>query len=336
MPLQNYSAGAFAEEKRQKKRPVRTAGDVERQLYMSTAIILQQMAVIAVMMMIGFYLRRSGRIDGRFTKQLSFIIANITNPALMISAAGNQSAVTSQQDLLTGLLLAAALYAVLCVLGFALPAVLRIPREDRKFYNMMTVYTNTGFMGIPLAQVILPEGSMIYVIIINAMFNIYIYTHGVLVLGGREQISLKKLVSPGFLGAVGAVAIRWFGITLPLVPANIADYLGNATTFLAMILLGSSVALLSLKESLGDVRMWLFLAGSMLAIPAVITLALRALGADPDLTMAFCLMVAMPAGNLSLILAEKEGYPTHVLAQGIMMTTLVSFLTVTLLLSLLF
>ena len=303
---------------------------------MSTIILLQQMAVIAVMMMIGFYLRKSSRIDGRFTKQLSFIIANITNPALMISAAGNQDAFTSRGELLNGLLLAAGLYAVLCVLGFALPVVLRIPAEDRKFYNMMTVYTNTGFMGIPLAQVILPEKAMIYVIIVNAMFSIYIYTHGVIVLGGREQVSLKKLLSPGFLGAVAAVAIRWFGITLPLIPANIADYLGNSTTFLAMMLLGSSVAKLSLKESLLDRSMWLYLPGRMLVIPAVITIALRAGGADPYLTMAFCLMVAMPAGNLSLILAEKEGYPTEILARGIMMTTLVSFFTVTLLLSVLF
>ena len=303
---------------------------------MSTFIILQQMAVIAFMMLTGFCLRKSGRIDGQFTKQLSFTIANITNPALMISAASDPEAVTTRSELLTGFLLAAGLYAVLCVMGFILPVVLGIPKAERKFYNMMTVYTNTGFMGIPLAQVILPESAMIYVIIVNAMFNIYIYTHGVLVLGGREHISLMRLVSPGFLGSVAAVAIRWFGIVLPLVPGNIADYLGNSTTFLAMILLGSSVSQLSLKESMRDIHMWLFLAGSMLAVPAVITAGLRAAGANQDLTMAFSLMVAMPAGNLSLILAEKEGYPTETLARGILMTTLVSFFTVTLLLGLLF
>ena len=303
---------------------------------MSITIILQQMAVIAIMMLIGFGLRRKGRIDGNFTKQLSFIIANITNPALMIAASADKEVVTSREELLTGFLLAAGLYAVLCVFGFLLPVMIRIPRQERKFYNMMTVYTNTGFMGIPLAQVILSEKAMIYVIICNAMFNIYIYTHGVLVLGGAENIKLKRLISPGFLASVAAVAIRWFGITLPMIPANVADYLGNSTTFLAMILLGSSVSQLSLKDSVKDVRMWLYLAGSMLAVPAVITIALKAMGADSTLTMAFCLMVAMPAGNLSLILAEKEGYPTETLARGILMTTLVSFITVTVLLGWLF
>ncbi len=294
------------------------------------------MAVIGVLVLIGFGLRKGGRIDAAFTRQLSFIIANITNPALMISAVVNDETVTPRGDLLTGLLLAAALYAVLCVIGAVLPALLRIPREDRRFYNMMTVYANTGFMGIPLAQVILPEKAMIYVIIFNAMFNIYIYTHGIIVLGGRDKIRLTKLVSPGFLGSVAAVVIRWYGITLPLVPANIADYLGNSTTFLAMLLLGSSVAQLSLRDSLGDLHMWLYLPWRMLVIPAAAALALRALGADSSLTMAFCLMTAMPAGNLSLILAEKEGYPTDVLARGIMMTTLVSFVTATVVLGALF
>ena len=302
---------------------------------METIVILQQMAVIACLVLIGYGTYKKKVIDNRFCRQLYVLIVDFTNPALMISAVLSGEITASRKDVLTALLIAAVLYAILCVLGATVPRFLGVEQEDRRFYHLLTVYTNTGFIGIPLATAILPENAMIYVIVFNIMFSIYMYTHGVLVLGG-EGIQLKKLISPGTIAAIAALLIYWFRIPVPDMPANFVHYLGNSTTFLTMIMLGASIAQQSIIACFKDKVVWRYIIYRMLLLPAVLILALKAMHLNPDMILAYCLMLALPAANMPLILAEKEGYPTATLSKVILTTTLVSFFTITCLLSVLF
>ena len=293
------------------------------------------MAVIACLVLIGYGTYKKNIIDNRFCRQLSVLIVDFTNPALMISAVISGDITASRRDVLTALLIAAVVYALLCVLGAVMPRFLGVHQEDRRFYHLMTVYTNTGFIGIPLATAILPENAMIYVIIFNIMFSIYMYTHGVLVLGG-EGINLKKVISPGTVAAIVALLIYWFRVPVPDMPASFVQYLGNATTFLTMIMLGASIAQQSIIKCFQDKIVWNYIIYRMLALPATMTIVLKHMKLNPDMILAYCLMLSLPAANMPLILAEKEGYPTATLSKVILTTTLVSFFTITFLLSVLF
>lgn len=293
------------------------------------------MAVIACLVLIGYGSYKKNVIDNRFCRQLSVLIVDFTNPALMITAVISGDITADRKDVLSALLIAAVMYALLCVLGAVVPRFLGVQKEDRRFYHMLTVYTNTGFIGIPLATAILPENAMIYVIIFNIMFSIYMYTHGVLVLGG-EGIKLKKLISPGTVSGVAALLIYWFRISVPDMPASFVRYLGNSTTFLTMIMLGASIAQQSIIKCFQDRIVWRYIIYRMLALPAAMTLILKWMHCNSDMILAYCLMLALPAANMPLILAEKEGYPTATLSKVILTTTLVSFFTITCLLSVLF
>ncbi|MBR2189401.1 MAG: AEC family transporter [Eubacterium sp.] len=303
---------------------------------MDTLIILQQMIVIAFLVLIGYVLYAKKIIDGRFQKQLSVLVADFTNPAMILATIINGKITATRRDLLSALLIAAVIYACLCALGVIVPRFLGVPPEDRRFYHMMTVYTNTGFIGIPLAQAVLPANAMIYVIVFNIMFSVYLYTHGVLVLSGSGRFSFRRFFSPGTIMAVITLLVYWFDITVPRIPANLATYLGNATVFLTMLMLGASIAQQSVRESVKDQVVWRYTVYRMLILPAVMTLIMKQLIGNRDLVQAYCLMLALPAANMPLILAEKEGYPTRTLSRVILVTTLVSFFTITLLLSLLF
>ena len=109
------------------------------------------------------------------------------------------------------MILGALFYIVLMVLGFLLPLILRVPKDKRRFYNLMTVYTNVGFIGIPVAKAILPEDAIVYVVVCNVMYSLLFYTHGITVLSnGREKMSIKKILSPGTILAILALVVCWF------------------------------------------------------------------------------------------------------------------------------
>ncbi len=304
---------------------------------MSTLVVLQQMAVIAILVAIGIYLQKKDIIDGKTEKKLSIIVMDVVNPALIMSCILTGEITATHRDLLNAIGVAVILYAFLCVLGFLIPKLLSVDPQDRKFYNLMTVYTNVGFIGIPVARAILSGSAMLYVIVCNVMYCLLFYTHGVTVLAGkRGKIEIRRILSPGTVMAILTLLFFWFDVTLPAVVANSIIYLGNATVFLSMALLGASIAKNSILDGLKEKNIWFYIGIRMIAVPVVLVLILKTLHFQTEMIQAFFLMSAMPVANLPLIQAEKTGENTEILSRGIMVTTVLCFITITLLMAILF
>lgn len=292
------------------------------------------MSVIAILVGIGFYLCRKDVLNEEATRKISRITVDICNPALIVSTILNGEISATHAEFLQGLGIGIALYVLLCILGMVLPLIIRIPKDDRKYYNLMTIYTNVGFLGIPIAKAILPENAMLYVIICNVLYCLLFYTHGVVTLSnGQEKMNLKKILSPGVIMAVLALLIFWFDIDLPPVLTNTVTYIGNPTIFLSMILLGAAVAKSHFTEDVKDAKLWLFILVRMILVPLISVFVLRSLHAPDEMVRTFCLMCAVPVGNLPLIQAEKTGQRTDILSKGIIVTTVFSFLSITFLMS---
>ncbi len=304
---------------------------------MSLSVLLQQMGVICILVAIGFYLYRKKTVDDVTSKKLSAIVVDVCNPALIMASilSGNMSA--GHKELITAVILGAAFYAVLIILGFILPLILRAPRQNRRFYNLMTVYTNVGFLGIPVAKAILPADAILVVIVTNVFYSLLFYTHGLSVLGGKKETDrspLLNVINPGTVMAVLSLVIFWFKLELPPILKNTVEYVGNATVFLSMALLGVSIARSRISAALKDMRIWAYITLRMILLPVCIVFIMRALSLDPVATTAMCLMAAMPVGNLPMIQAEKIGEDTRILSSAIAVSTVVSLISITLLMSL--
>lgn len=304
---------------------------------MDTLIVLQQMGVIMILVLIGVFLYKKNILTDTVTQSLSWIMVNICNPALLISMSLSGEITTSHRDFLAGLLFGAMLYAFLCLFGAILPHLIRADKKEAVYYTVITVYTNTGFIGIPLSKAILPANAMIYVIICNIMFSIYFYTHAIYLLsGGTRKFSPKNLINSGIIAAAAAILIYWFHLDLPDIVTSTATHIGNPAVFLSMILVGASLAKQPLLSNLTDRTLWIFIVIRMIAFPVVMTWFLRLIHMQEEAIEAYCIMMAMPAANLPMIQAEKEGKETAFLSKAIVCTTVVSFATVTLVLTVLF
>lgn len=292
------------------------------------------MGVICILVSIGIFLHFRGVVDGLTSKKISAIVVDVCNPALIMASILTGHLTATHRDLIIGAGLGVAFYALLVILGFALPRLLKVEPDKRKFYHLMVVYTNTGFLGIPVARAVLPPNAILYVIVINVFYSLLFYTHGIAVLsGGREKVSIKKALNPGTVMAVLSLVVFWFDISLPPILGNTIEYVGNATVFLSMTLLGVSIARSHLLDAVKDFRIWLYVLLRMIALPVGLVFLMRALGFSEEATLGICLMAAVPVGNLPMIQAEKTGEDTSILASAIAVTTAVSIVTITLLMS---
>ena len=307
---------------------------------MSISIILQQMGVICILAGIGILLYKRNVIDDKGSQKLSAIVVDVCNPALIMASILSGNITATRSDLLIAIALGAAFYALLVILGFLIPRILKVEVDKRKFYNLMTVYTNTGFLGIPIARAILPANSIIYVIVINIFYSLLFYTHGMAVLHsgtdrktGTGRHPLLAIFNLGTVMALLSLVVFWFKLTLPPIIANTIEYIGNATVFLSMALLGVSIARSSFFKTFKNIRIWLYIIIRMVIVPVAIVFVMKLIGFDTEQILALCLMAAVPAGSLPLITAEKMGLDTELLSSTIAMTTFMSIFTITAIMS---
>ena len=299
---------------------------------MSAVVVLQQMGVIIILVAIGIYLYKKKVVDDTVSQRISVIVMDICNPALILASILSGNVKASHEDLIESLILGVVFYIFLVLFGFLLPVILRVEKDKARFYNLMVVYTNVGFIGIPVARAILPEKAILYVIVCNVMYSLLFYTHGITVLsGGKEKMNLKKVLSPGTIMAVLSLLVCWFRISPPPIIKSSITYIGNATVFLSMTLLGVSIARSNIEKGFKNKRLWGYIIIRMIMLPVLMFFILRAIKCENLMILGFCLMAAMPVGNLPLIQSEKMGEDTELLSGAITVSTMVSMLTITVL-----
>ncbi|MCH1982760.1 AEC family transporter [Ruminococcus sp. OA3] len=300
---------------------------------MSTWIVFQQMLVVFILITVGFFMFRSGRFSRMASKDLSGLITNVCNPAIMIGSAFGDNAEATAKDVMTAALVAAVMYVVLLVMGWILPRILCIAGSEQKFYSMMTVYGNIGFIGIPLVSAVLGSSALIYLSVFILMFNILIYTHGIQVITSEAQGSgfqWKRMINVGTIS--GVLTILIFVIEPPVhqVLSDSISYIGGCTTFLSMLVLGGSIANMSVWEVFGDKKLYLFTVIRFFLVPIAVAVILKPLIANDMIRGITVFCLALPVANMPLMLAQEYNTDTKLLARGIILTTLLSIFSVTL------
>lgn len=297
---------------------------------MGAFVVLRQMSMIAILVIIGIGLEKKKVLNEQGTKVISKLVVDICNPVLIVSTILSGNITVTHREFLNGVGVAAVIYAVFILIGTLLPALIGIPGDERKFYSLMSIYGNVGFLGIPVAKAILSENAMIYVIICNVFYCLLFYTHGIITLSsGKEKMDIKKIFSPGVIMSILALLIFWFDLEVPEVLAKTVEYIGSPTVFLSMVLLGASVARSNFIRDMKNARLWIFILVRLVVVPALAVIVLRTVGAADEMVRTFCLMCAVPVGNLPMIQAEKIGERTDILSRGIIVTTVFSFLSIT-------
>lgn len=321
---------------------------------MSITVVLQQMIIIFILIGTGIILYRRKMLSEESSKQISGLIINVTNPALLICSALEDGPKASLRELGTALAAYAAIFALLIAMGFLLPYVLRVPKNLHYAYQMLTVFGNVGFIGIPLASAVLGSASLIFVSIFNLLFNLLVYTLGVSLLqraargqaekttppsagqGGKGAASashttsgrLRKLVNAGTISAAVTILFYLGNFRVPVIISSTLNYAGRATTLLSMLVLGVSVAQMAPKDIFSHPRLYAFTLLRQILVPIGCVLLMRLFIDNKLILNTMLLMVAVPAANMPLMLAKQMDMDSEPISQGIILTTILSLVTV--------
>lgn len=295
-------------------------------------LLLQQMIIMLLLMSVGFVGSKIGMITEETSKRLSAIVVNIANPA-MILVSGISDERMEGRELLSLTVVILAIYAVLLLLAYLLPVLLRVDPKSRGVYQAMTVFSNIGFMGYPIIAALYGSSAILYGALYSIPFNILIYTFGVSALRKKEngeekkKLSLKEVLNIGVITSIISLILYLWQIRVPGFLTDTLSYLGNLTAPLSMMVIGASMTSISLRELFTDVRLLLFSLIKLLLIPVFGMLLIRQVVTNEVICGVFMIMLATPAGSMTAMLAQEYDGDYETASRGVTLTTLLSVIT---------
>ena len=295
-------------------------------------LLLQQMIIMFLLMSVGFVGSKIGMITEETSKRLSAIVVNIANPA-MILVSGISDERMEGRELLSLTVVILAIYAVLVLLAYLLPVLLRVDPKGRGVYQAMTVFSNIGFMGYPIIAALYGSSAILYGALYSIPFNILIYTFGVSALRKKEdgaekkKLSLKEVLNIGVIMSIISLILYLWQIRVPGFLTDTLNYLGNLTAPLSMMVIGASMTSISLRELFTDVRLLLFSLIKLLLIPVFGMLLIRQVVTNEVICGVFMIMLATPAGSMTAMLAQEYDGDYETASRGVTLTTLLSVIT---------
>ncbi len=305
---------------------------------MNMFVVIQQMLVLLVMMLIGYIVFRIKWLDANACGKMSKIVVNVLNPCLMINGVLGKAVNLKGDMLFQTLVLVVVYYGALILLSIPVASILRVKKKHYNLYRLMLIFSNVGFMGIPVVTSIYGKEAMLLIAFYNLGYNLLLYTYGIYLAstGGEpgekaetaKDAGWKKLLNLGVASCLISIIIFLSGVTMPDSVCTFFDYVGNAAVPLSMILIGASVAQGGKKEFFLDRKMYVFMAVKMLAIPVAAALLMRLLPWPAMVEGVFILMLAMPVGSIVVMLAAESGADEIECTKGSILTTLLSVLTI--------
>ena len=290
-------------------------------------ISAQQVLVLFVLIGVGFLCGKKGILTDHSSKHITDIVLYIVTPCVMVSAFQRKFSMELVGNIIIGVIFSAVIIAISILIA-------KITfhdknKVDNSVYKFATIFSNCGFMSLPLQKAILGDDGWFYGSIFIAVFNIFLWTYGLVMMSGdKKQLSLKKLaLNPGIVGVVIALILFVSGIELPYIVAKPIEYLSDLNTPLPMMVVGFYLSQANLKKAFTGAKIYLTLAVRLIIIPLIAVAAMTVLKIDPAITVSFTIACAAPTAATTTMFSAKFNRNVELSVSLVASTTIVSIIT---------
>ncbi len=286
---------------------------------------LHQILIIFLAIVAGFVCRKAGVLNENATGTLSSLVVKIILPFYLFSAILNTGADVNASGVISAVALSAGMFLLSALVALIVVPLLKPPTGDRGVYLFELMCGNVTYIGIPVCTAVLGSPASFYASLLNIPYNLICFSVGIFLLAGK--FSIKKALNPAFLSGLAAVILYVLRVPVPSVILEGCAFVGQATSPCAMLVIGSVLASVPLREIFSEWRAIPFVALRLFGIAAVVALLTRFLSIDPVLRGVLILMAAMPAATNSTMLCAIYGGNRALSAKLIFLSTALSLIS---------
>lgn len=295
--------------------------------------VLHQILIMVLLMAVGYLIYKIDILNREAVSRMTRFLMLVVSPVVIVYSFQLRFTPELFREMLIAAASGCAAHIVPILLGPLLFQKKLVDDEHRGVLRYAVVYSNAGFVGIPLLAAVTGTRGVFFASIYCVFFNLFNWTHGVFIFNGRptRRSIIRLLLNPNLIAVAVGILVFCFSIRFPPLLDDGMKYIFNLNTPLAVIVLGAMVAQNRLKAVFTDLWVWPGVLMRNLVLPFLAVLALHFAGVHGSLLLECMVPIACPVAGNTALLADLYGADTRFPVKLIAISTLLCVLTIPLL-----
>ena len=297
--------------------------------------------VLFAILFTGWFLRKINFIDDRMNRSMNKLIVYFAYPCMIVHNIGSldmSSRILVQ--FLTTFVISLVCFYIYGAITYGYSRLRRFPENEANVLEFSMACPNNGFMGFPVAVLFFGQTGLLLMLTHNAAMNFFIFTYGTKLMRRNFEdrrratpksvfkATIKLLLNPNILALIIGFIISLCGGLIPEAVDEYLLYLGNISTPMAMIFIGSSLTKCRFRDI---IKNHLTIEASLMKLVWLPVITLGIVYFLPVSAIIKCIVVlgiCFPTAETVSMLAEQEGQNEAAASKVLFLSTVVSIVTI--------
>lgn len=283
--------------------------------------ILYKTAIMLILIAVGILCSKTKLISAASNKDLSKFVLQVVNPVVIFMSYQTDY----RPELVRNLLLTFAISVGAMGIAIAFSYIFVRKKDGREFEieRFSAVYSNCGFMGIPLVNAVYGDEGVFYLTAFITVFNLVVWTHGVILISGEKNFKqvVKVFYSPTIIAIFLGIITFFLHFHLPAPAAEALGLIKEINTPFAMIVSGVTIAGTNVMKMLKNYRVYYVCFLKLIIMPLIVSVPIALMtGVDETVRMTVLIAAAAPPATMCTLLSLRYGknsiYASEIFAAG--------------------
>lgn len=302
--------------------------------------VATQVLILFILIGVGVLCKKCRILNDTSVKCITDIVLYCVTPCVLIrSFADTPFSAEKLKELALMLAIVILIHAGMILLSRVL---IRDKDDSRqRTLQFAMIFSNAGYMGLPLQQALLGSEGTFFSGMYIAMFNVAVWTYGLYLMSGdKKTVSPKKaILSPGVLGVLIGFVVFLIPLVVPRfsLPSILYDpinHLANLNTPLPMLIIGYYLADIDFKSVFKDLKCFYVIGLRLIVMPLLALGILYLCGVRGIMLVSLVISVSTPIAAITTMFAAKYDRYPEVSCNLVSFSTLLSVITMPLIVGL--
>jgi len=289
--------------------------------------VLTQVIILFILILLGVVLTKAKILTEKGVHSMTDMVLILVTPCVIIKSFVREFDRSVLKNLLISFLIAFLLH-----IGFIVLSHLFIHSKEKASERVLrfgAIFSNCGYMSIPLQQAILGDIGVFYSASFIAIFNLFIWSYGIISISGdKKYLTLKKMVfSPGIIGLSLGLIVFLFSVPMPKLILEPISYMASLNTPLPMIIIGYHLTKSSLLDGLKDVKCIFAMLLKLVVFPLLALYGMYLCGVRGTMLISLLISCSAPTAAITTMFAAKFSADTPLSVNMVSLSTILSLVT---------
>lgn len=296
--------------------------------------VLTQVIILLILIMIGFVLTKRNILTDEGAKCMTDVVLYIATPCVIIKSFIREF----DKSLLKGLIISFVMAVFAHILFIIMSRFMfkKCPEKQKRVLQFAVIFSNSGFMALPLQQALLGDLGVFYGASYVAVFNIFTWSYGILLMSGdKKYLSPKKLIiSPGIVGVTVGILIFVLSIPVPKIVFEPISYMAGLNTPVPMVVIGYHLANSNFIEGLKNKNSIIAILSRLFIFPLIALAIMYACGIRGTLLVSSIICCCAPAAAINTMFSAKFDCDTSLSVNLVSVSTILSLISMPIIITL--